>query len=308
MRSELGAGTTMSITLPLPVADPRALLVATPEIRESAGIPLMRRSTPDVATAQAEGTLVLLVDDHPTNRMVLVRQLDILGYAAEIAENGVEALKLWQSGRFALVITDCNMPEMDGYELARHIRKLESEKAGTRVPIIACTANALGGEAAHCFAAGMDDYLSKPVQLASLRTKLDQWLPLPTAEAKQSPPVLKPPATRAEAIGPLDRLVLAEISGGDQTVERQILADFRRTNDGDAVMLRQAVDKNDMSQIRRASHRIKGASRLIGAVGLARVCQHIESLSTTRDGNAVEASMAAFHQELEQLNAYFDSL
>ena len=132
-----------------------------------------------MAKAGAEGTLILVVDDHPVNCMVLMRQVNTLGYAAETAENGIAALEQLKSKRFALVVTDCNMPEMDGYELARTMRKIESATGLKRTPIIACTANAMAGEAEACLAAGMNDYLSKPVQLRALMEKLDHWLPLP---------------------------------------------------------------------------------------------------------------------------------
>ena len=148
MVSELGTGTTMIIELSLPIADPKAVAKTDPV---STGDWLdttirIRRVAPDIAEAESEGTLVLLADDHPTNRMLLVRQMNMLGYAAESAENGVEALAKWKSGRFGIVITDCNMPEMDGYELTRSIRELESASGGKRIPIIACTANALDGD------------------------------------------------------------------------------------------------------------------------------------------------------------------
>jgi len=292
MVSEPGVGTTMMLTLSLPIAEPKDLPKTAPESTRDllSTTTNMRRLAPSVADAEAEGTLVLLADDHPTNRLLLMRQVNALGYAAESAENGVDALNKWKSGRFGIVITDCNMPEMDGYELARRIRKLESANGGKRTPIVACTANALGGEAEICFAAGMDDYLVKPVELRQLLTKLDQWLPI------------------AEAAAPLDRSVLGAISGGDAAAEREILMDFRRVNDEDAAMLKEAVAKSDIPQVTRASHRIKGASKMVGAAGLASVCERIESAGRSNDWATVAASMAVFHQELRRLNAYFDSL
>jgi HPt (histidine-containing phosphotransfer) domain-containing protein len=102
--------------------------------------------------------------------------------------------------------------------------------------------------------------------------------------------------------------VLAELSAGDAAAEREILLDFRRVNDDDADMLRQAVAKNDIPQVTRASHRIKGASKMIGAMGLASVCEHIEHASRANDWNTIKVYMGAFHQEWMRLNAYFDSL
>ncbi|HUW39219.1 MAG TPA: ATP-binding protein, partial [Rhodocyclaceae bacterium] len=311
MVSAPGKGTTMILTLSFPIADPKDLVrVDAEEARDSlSAATRISRAAPGVAQAEAEGTLVLLADDHPTNRALLARQVRTLGYAAESAENGMEALDKWKSGRFGIVITDCNMPEMDGYELARAIRRLESASGGKRTPIIACTANALGGDAEICFAAGMDDYLAKPVELTALLTKLDQWLPI-TEPGAASPNIPAIPSNSAEpnSIVPLDRTVLAAISRGDAAVERDILLDFRRVNDEDAAMLKQAVAKSDLPQVTRASHRIKGASRMVGAMALAAVCERIEHASRADEWQTIQASMGAFHEEWMRLNAYLDAL
>ncbi len=179
--SELGKGTTMILTLSLPVADPNDLptIDLNSEPRQLGATTRLRRLPPSVEQAAAEGTLVLLVDDHHSNRDLLMRQMHALGYAVTGAHDGVDALDKWQSGRFAIVITDCHMPEMDGYELTRRIRQLEAGSGGKRTPIIACTANALYGEVEICLAAGMDDYLAKPIELSRLLEKLDRWLPIP---------------------------------------------------------------------------------------------------------------------------------
>ncbi|MEO5702488.1 MAG: PAS domain S-box protein [Gammaproteobacteria bacterium] len=287
MESELGIGTTMIFELSLPIVDPLVVAKTDPLstldwLSTTIG---QRRRVTDIAQAESEGTLVLLADDHPTNRALLVRQVNMLGYAAESAENGVEALAKWKSGRFALLITDCNMPEMDGYELTHHIRAIEAANGGKRTPIIACTAIALAGEADICFAAGMDDYLAKPVELKDLSKKLDRWLPIAQ---------------------PVDHAVLAAISGGDAAAEREILTDFQRVNDSDAAMLKLAVDRCDNSQVTHASHRIKGASKAIGATALATVCERLERASRAGNWKAIEANMGAFDLELERLNSYFE--
>ncbi len=174
--SEVGKGTEMVLTISILVADPAELATS-----QASGVakklPAEERSAPSVAEAERDGMLVLFVDDHPVNRLLISKQLAKLGYAAESAKDGAEALEKWRSGRFAALITDCNMPVMDGYELARTIRKLEAEQRVDRIPIIACTANALRDEADTCLAAGMDDYLAKPVQLNEIAEKLERWLP-----------------------------------------------------------------------------------------------------------------------------------
>jgi len=187
MQSEAGAGTTMSVTLRLPIASAAATPAAAGP--KPAGAQDVRvRECPSVEAAERDRTLVLVADDHPINRQVLQRQLERIGYASEVAEDGREALGLWRTGRFALLLSDCHMPELDGYELARTIRADEAAQGTARKPIIACTANALAGEAEQCLAAGMDDYLAKPVQIATLAAKLQAWLPLasgPTGLTKE---------------------------------------------------------------------------------------------------------------------------
>jgi CheY-like chemotaxis protein len=240
--------------------------------------------------------LLLLVDDHPINRMVILKQVNALGYAAQVAEDGVVALDLWSSGRFAAIITDVNMPEMNGYLLARHVRDCEARNGHKRTPIIACTANALGGEAENCFAAGMDDYLSKPVQIPQLAEKLDHWMPIPLAGAAS----LVAPAREM----PIDDAMLAEISSGAGMKAHDILQQFHRYNTQDAASLRQAVQNEDLKQVVHASHRIKGASRTVGAVALASICESLERAGLAQDLAAVSANMCAFDDELERLNAF----
>ena len=123
--------------------------------------------------------LILLAEDNETNRDVMDEQLRLLGYACEMAEDGLIALHMWQAnpGRYALLLSDCHMPNLDGFGLTRAIR--EAETAGTHLPIIAVTANAMQGEHQRCREHGMDDYLSKPLRMSELRDKLDKWLPLP---------------------------------------------------------------------------------------------------------------------------------
>jgi CheY-like chemotaxis protein/HPt (histidine-containing phosphotransfer) domain-containing protein len=310
MASELGRGTAMSLTLSLPVADPEQLS----SDPQAASDPMStttspRRTAPSIAEAEAEGTLVLVADDHPTNRNLLVRQVNALGYAAESVENGAEALVRWKTGRFGIIITDCNMPEMDGYELARSIRGFESNRpgnAGKRTPILACTAYAQDGEAETCLTSGMDDYLSKPVELQQIQRKLDRWLPIP--EVHLPPSAAAGNGKYAPTDSPVDHAVLAAVLGGDAATERDVLTDFRHANDKDAAMLERAVAANDGPQVTRATHRILGASKMIGAHALAGVCERIGHASRSRDWMAVMADMSAFHREMARLNTYVDAL
>jgi PAS domain S-box-containing protein len=305
MASEPGRGTTMTLNLTLPLAEPASLPGADPR-RDSASTVLVPRTPPSLVQAESEGTLVLLVDDHPINRRLLVRQVRTLGYAAESAEDGVQALAKWKAGRFGLVVTDCHMPQMDGYELARSIRGLEAAEGRKRIPIIACTANALQGEQEICFIAGMDDYLVKPVELSQLQTKLAHWLPIAGGPAPANASLGQPPEPGPSA-APVDRALIAANWGGDAADVCDILEAFRRTCDEDAAKLREAAAAGDISQVAHFAHRIRGASKMVGAAGFAAACEQIDTAGRAGDWKTVLAGMPAFEREWMRLGDYFDS-
>lgn len=309
MQSELGKGTTMFLTLWLPTADAKDLPGRDSRADRDwlSTTTSMRRAAPNAKQAQAEGTLVLVADDHSTNRAVLMRQVHALGYAAESAVHGVDALEKWKSGRYGLLITDCNMPEMDGYDLTRRIREIEASTGKARTPIIACTANALDGENEKCMAAGMDDYMVKPVELSEILKKLDQWLPIPH-EHGPSEGIVGKPTYATVGNGVFDPTVLVAVAGGDAADERHILKDFRRAAVEDIAQLRLAVENSDMAQLTIAAHRIKGASAMVGAIGLAAVGERLDKASRANDWTTVLGNMGAFDKEWEKLNAFLTNV
>jgi signal transduction histidine kinase/ActR/RegA family two-component response regulator len=125
--------------------------------------------------ALRDGRLILVAEDNDINQKVILRQLSLLGFAADVVGNGRVALEHWRTGKYGLLLSDLHMPELDGYELTAAIRS--EEQGVNRIPIVALTANALKGEADHCRAVGMDDYLTKPMQLVDLKAALQKWLP-----------------------------------------------------------------------------------------------------------------------------------
>ena len=202
------------------------------------------------------------------------------------------------------------MPEMDGYDLARAIRQLEADNGGGHTPVIACTANAMEGEADACRAAGMDDYLAKPVELRALLDILDRWLPL-TAGARSSPAerVAPPPIRIGNGTSlVLDRSTLAALAGGDKELERAILADFRQATETDAAQLTAAVESGDCGVIARMSHRMKGACRMVGALPLAAICEQMEAASRADDHVGIAVNRTPLIREIERLKDYFGSL
>jgi CheY-like chemotaxis protein/HPt (histidine-containing phosphotransfer) domain-containing protein len=244
-----------------------------------------------------------VVDDHPINRMVMRSQLATLGYAVETAEDGQQALEMWTSGRYALVLTDCNMPRLNGYDLSRRIRASEAERGLPRTPVVACSANALRGVVESCLEAGMDDYLPKPTGLEALSKTMHRWLPLPHPQATPEPATAD--VTNALASDtPVDPAALHVLTKGEPAAVRRVLQHFHRVNQRDVDALLAALDRVDFPAIARAAHRIKGACVLIGAHALAAVCNLIEHAGHSGDGDAVAEYRARLHHELERLNDY----
>ena len=286
MQSAPGHGTTLRLTLPLPVADPAlaeagASLGLTPE----AGIPVAKRRRPSRDVAEREGSLVLLVDDHPINRRVLVHQLGIIGFHVDTAEDGRKGFERFTAGRYAIVLTDVHMPVMDGFELAQAIRRHEAEHGLPRIPIVANTANVTEEEVERCAAAGMDDFLGKPAPMPSLAVTLRRWLPqLDWADHAWSQPV---PVASANATkdgdggdGVIDLAALEELTGGDRDVAHVILADYVDSLRTDLVALGLALADARADDVRRVAHRITGAARTVGAHDVAELAARLELLAS----------------------------
>jgi signal transduction histidine kinase/CheY-like chemotaxis protein len=302
MESEPGVGTRMTLDVELPIA-PEMAAGAAPG-PSSAAVPVARRPAPTVAEAEREGTLLLLVDDHPINRTVLLRQVAALGYAAEAFEDGEQALEAWRTGRFAAIVTDCHMPGMSGYDLARHVRHLEAIQGKARAPILACTANVFSSEAEKCFNAGMDDYLPKPVGLADLGQLLDRWLPIGTPGRAAAPVAPPRPELPASSSDPVDEARLAEATLGDPALAREALRTFRKAIVPDCATLEAAVDVVARERCAKAAHRIRSSSLTIGAVRLAAICERIEAAALEGDFVRVRNELAALRVEVRHVEAY----
>lgn len=300
LESEPDQGATFSITLALPVSgSPGELLPNSyPEVEQRAVTPLL--------DGGADTPLVLAVDDHPINRNLLARQIKLLGLRTETAENGQVALSLWRDGRFALVITDCHMPEMDGYALSRAIRKIEAEETRPRTPIIAWTANALAEEAEHCHAAGMDELLVKPADLAKLKRVLAKWLPVVETDNNQATTSLHD-ADSGQIAGPIDYAELKEVVP-DSAMQIQVLHDFQSHIRDDRAKLLEMLEQGDRVNVERTAHRMKGSCRMVGATGLVSACAAIEQAARQGDMDGARAARAGLDEAVKRLEAYFTEL
>jgi len=263
VRSTPEEGSLFTVVLPLQVATPA------PAQPESTRLP-----APDSWQAQADGRLVLLAEDNETNSDVLVEQLRLLGYAAVVAPDGLQALEQWRTGRYALLLTDCHMPLMDGFDLTRAIRS--GEPAGTRLPIIAVTANAMQGEAQRCLACGMDDYLSKPLRLRELRPMMAKWLPHGAAVLPPSPADAEI-AIVAEGLALWNQHSLGQIVGDNPTLHQRLLDKFLLNSAEQVRRIEVATTSGELGVVTELAHKVKSAARTVGAEALGELCQQMES-------------------------------
>lgn len=247
------------------------------------------KPAPPVDRDQAikDNRLLLLVEDHPVNREVVLRQLRLLGFAADSAQNGVEAVSMLAQTSYGLILSDCNMPEMDGFELARQVRLNE---AGERhVPIIALTANAMAGEPEKCLAASMDDYLSKPVEMARLLACLNKWLPGAASPARIEE---SEPAVRAEPDSILNLSFLGECMGNDEYLIEKNLVLFVEGLKADMDALSAAIARKDNTEARLVAHRMKGAARFVGSAKIATINEAIEFAADESDWSTIDREWA----------------
>ncbi len=255
---------------------------------------------------------VLVAEDNVANQKVATRLLEKLGCRVDVAATGAEAVRLLRLLSYDVVFMDCQMPEMDGFEATREIRRQKG--LNRKVPIVAMTANAMAGDREECLAAGMDDYVSKPVELEQIVEVLKRWARSrvesdqsgssahdaaaanPIAEPR---PQSKPPAVDAEAI-----VRLRELAGGDP---QKFLEDLLGTYITDTTKRLQALEKNSSDgnapELMRAAHAIKGSSLTVGANLLADYCQQLEEIAKTGVLAGTTKMVAHIEQEFERVKA-----
>jgi signal transduction histidine kinase/CheY-like chemotaxis protein len=236
---------------------------------------------------------VLVAEDHPTNQAVIRRQLELLGLHVDIAEDGVEALELLKSGDYAVLLTDLHMPRLDGYGLARELRRLEQDSLRRgRLPIIAMTADVLGGVATGCREAGMDDFVSKPAGLTELQQRLQQWL--------------RDEAANDES--PLEIGHLREVIGDDAAALQALLEQFVAVNAGLVDEIAAAIAAADPLLARERAHRLLGSARTVGAMPLARCAEDLEAAARTGDVRRCEEVVTRLRSAYRRLVTHIDGL
>jgi len=210
----------------------------------------------------SSGRRILLAEDNPVNQKVGRGTLEKLGFNVDIVANGADALEACASGRYDLILMDCQMPVMDGYQAAREIRLREAGKG--RIPIVALTADAMQGTEQHCREAGMDDYLTKPLNRSRLKSTLAKYLALPTPEITAMSSTA-PNKQNAPTEDPIDWDQFMTVTDSDPQFAQELAQVFIDSGDAALRDIRAAVANNDLGSVQRVAHSFKGSSANIRA-------------------------------------------
>ncbi len=293
MTSRLGHGSTFFFELPLPPAPAPG-----PEPPEASS----EGSTPLASTGPAVPLRVLVVDDNPTNQFVLASMLERLGHRVEVASDGREALESLRLALFEVVLMDCNMPAMDGYAATRAIRAQPAGGPATPpdVRVIGVTAYALRGDREKCLAAGMDDYLAKPVTLDRLRVCLQ-----PASAGAETPVAGAPPG----APDPSDDSLLPQVEAQldalikptDAPTVRRVVELFLADLDPRLTRLEAAVKEGDLTAVASGAHALAGACANLGAKATSRRCLGLEDLARSGRYDEAEREAAGLRRDLAEL-------
>ena len=276
VQSTIGQGSEFTVALPLLEATINAIEeVANWQQR-------LRADAPNADQATERGQLILLAEDNETARDVIVEQLQLLGYVADVAQDGRIALEKWRTGRHALLLTDCHMPHMDGFALTKTIRATEAP--GNHLPIIAITANVMRGEEQRCLEGGMDDYLSKPLRLKELALMLQKWLPIVDGDDQHPPAVGEPTQQPAKQdLSIWNPNTLNDLVGNNPVVHKRLLAKFLVNASEQVPAIGAAIAASNFNEVAGLAHTLKSAARSVGALALGERCQILETACHTND-------------------------
>ena len=288
------AGIIDCLTKPVLAGDLRITL-----LRHLAGVEPRPLPEPTATANHGAVRRVLVVEDNPVNQMVAAGLLEALGFETHTADDGVAALDAWREGDFDLVLMDVQMPRLDGYAATRAIRA--EEPPGSRVPVVAMTAAAVEGERDRCLAAGMDDFLTKPVDPAALAAVLDLWLggtrPLPRGNLR---PVTedRDDAMAGLELGRLDEL--RDLDPGNTAYLDRAIGNFVANTPGTLETIRAAVESGDAPTLKQVSHKLAGGALNLGVTAAGRTAQQIELVADTGSTDGAVELLPLLEQALEE--------
>ncbi len=238
---------------------------------------------------------ILVVEDNATNQKVALAMLGKLGYQAQAVCGGLQALEALRRTDYDLVLMDCEMPNMDGYEATRNIRLAASGTRRPDIPVIALTAHALQGDREKCLAAGMNDYLPKPIERAQLAETLTRWLSAVPSRVREN-------VTGVEfsTSDVFNRTELIARLSGDEALAREIVAGFVSDVPGQVRKLRMQIEKHDSNQARVQAHTLAGAAATVSAPALCALSRQIQKAATSGDFSGAAALLSPLEEQFER--------
>jgi len=252
---------------------------------------------------------VLVAEDNLVNQMLVVTLLMKAGHEVALVGNGVEAVATWKSQAFDVIMMDMQMPEMDGFEAVARIR--EQEKAnGGHIPIIAMTAHALVGDRERCLQAGMDGYVSKPLNSEKLLDCIDAAVVRSSADisARAPEPMIPPPLLDPASVSVIDEALLEKLIGGDRALLCELARIYQETSPELLRNIDQAIAQGEAKKLRDAAHALKGAVSNFAAIPALQACAALESIGASGDlANAeparreLDSQLDSFHTKLSLL-------
>jgi signal transduction histidine kinase/DNA-binding response OmpR family regulator len=274
------------------------------------GKKVLRRWGPTQSTERhqlalmSEDLHILILEDQPMNQLVIERQMARLGLRHDVVENGVLGLKRMDDARYTMILCDCSMPVMDGYEFARNVRRREAAAGSARTPIIALTANVFVEDVERCKAAGMDDFIAKPVDLERLTSRILAWSGRPQSPEPSfvaAARSLSPPAT-------LDLQVLPSALGTDDAqllavAYRLFLAESKKHGEG----MRTCAGLRIAAELHQIAHGAKGDARNAGATTLGDLLQQLELAASSSDWERVDALVADITAEQGRVAEFIEN-
>jgi CheY-like chemotaxis protein/HPt (histidine-containing phosphotransfer) domain-containing protein len=321
----LALGVEFCLTKPIRTIELRNCIAALCGLDVPLPTMLPARAPPPANDAgpDAAAISVLLVEDNAINQEIALAMLEETRYRVTVAENGRLALAACQDQTFDVILMDCQMPEMDGFEASRRLRLRELEHGRRRIPIIALTANAILGDRELCLDAGMDDHLAKPYTRAGLLTALGHWVDTAAALPPQAPdvqlPDTPPPAAAPEAsetTAPaadageatiLDPSALQSLRALQRPGRPDVLGRIIDMFNSDAPRLlgemKVAAAANDTEAMRLAAHTLKSTCTNVGAVALSATCREIEQYARANDVDGALTRIVAIQDELDRVLA-----
>ncbi len=263
---------------------------------ESVKIDLLSPASPAKAVRPAR---ILLAEDNLTNQAVAIAMLNKLGYNPDVVMNGAASIRALRESDYDIVLMDCLMPEMDGYEATRNIREAKTGARNPRIPIIAITADAMAGDRERCLQAGMSDYLAKPVELQKLSDVLEKWLHARAKKEEAESMAARTASPDAEKTFN-EKTMLGRLMD-DRNLAGKVIAGFLNEAPRQLGVLRSSLEKGDAQDARLQAHSLKGASATISADALRGVCFELQELCGTKELSRALALLPQAEEQFELL-------